>query len=95
MFSVFVKTISNFVCLHVFKSRQDPYSSFQNLFDIFKAQNSKSRIRYTNLKIFLFYFSVLIGCRLNVKVLLLVRDPRGTMQSRKHRVQHYIHFYSL
>ena len=23
---------------------------------------------------------------LNVKVLLLVRDPRGTMQSRKHRV---------
>ena len=24
---------------------------------------------------------------LNVKVLLLVRDPRGTMQSRKHRVE--------
>lgn len=28
---------------------------------------------------FLFYF------RLNVKILYLVRDPRGTLQSRKHR----------
>lgn len=24
-------------------------------------------------------------CRLNVRMLLLVRDPRGTIQSRKHR----------
>lgn len=28
---------------------------------------------------------ILLYCRLNVKLVLLVRDPRGTLQSRKHR----------
>ncbi|MFN9908605.1 MAG: hypothetical protein ACK56F_21175, partial [bacterium] len=36
------------------------------------------------------HFAIIIKCflyfRLNLKILLLVRDPRGTMQSRKHRV---------
>lgn len=32
-----------------------------------------------NFSLILFYFS------LNVRIILLVRDPRGTLQSRKHR----------
>jgi hypothetical protein len=31
-------------------------------------------------------FLIAVIFRLNLKILLLVRDPRGTMQSRKHRV---------
>lgn len=33
----------------------------------------------------LIYNNLIIFFRLNIRVLLLVRDPRGTLQSRKHR----------